>query len=259
MVEDITNGKEDKVETGELKPLLDSSYPLLQRFREVCPGTFKHSQSLSAMIENISLSLDLDTDYMKVAAMYHDIGKMFNPKYFTENQLDEENPHDKLDPIMSYNIITRHVSDSVAILINDVNFPRRLVEIISQHHGKSLLKYFSNKFGKEVYMEDAFRYKTCKPKSLDSAILMICDRVEATSRSMIQSGKFDASKIIDGTIGDLIDDGQLDDVVMRLGDLKKIKEALAKDLEGTYQKRVDYDTEDEDDRPVKSTKKSTKE
>jgi membrane-associated HD superfamily phosphohydrolase len=155
---------------------------------------------------------------------------------------------------MSYNIITRHVSDSVAILINDQNFPRRLIEIISQHHGKSLLKYFLNKSNKEAYMEDAFRYKTCKPKCIESAILMICDRVEATSKSLVQAGKFDPSKIINGTIGDLIDDGQLDDVVMRLGDLKKIKDALAKDLEGTYQKRVDYDI-DTEEKSSKTTKK----
>jgi putative nucleotidyltransferase with HDIG domain len=254
MPEENGNGKDEKMETGGLKNLLDSSYPLLQRFREACPGTFKHSQALSAMIENIALSLELDIDHMKVAAMYHDIGKMFNPKYFTENQLDDENPHDKLDAVMSYNIITRHVSDSVAILINDQNFPRRLIEIISQHHGKSLLKYFLNKSNKEAYMEDAFRYKTCKPKCIESAILMICDRVEATSKSLVQAGKFDPSKIINGTIGDLIDDGQLDDVVMRLGDLKKIKDALAKDLEGTYQKRVDYDI-DTEEKSSKTTKK----
>jgi hypothetical protein len=235
--ENGVNG-EDREKEG-LKLLLDSTYPLLQKLRDACPGTYKHSQYLSSMIEGIALSLGLDVTKMKVAAHYHDIGKMLNPKYFTENQLDDENPHENLKPLISYSIITRHVSDTVMILINDPNFPRDIIEIISQHHGTSVLKYFFDKSGTDV--EDAFRYKTCRPKNVEAAVLMICDHIEAMSRSLIQSGKFDETDVIELTINGLIDDGQLDDVMMRLGDLKKIKEALAKELEGTYQKRVDYD------------------
>lgn len=237
MAED--NHIEEKESKEGLQQLLDSTYPLLQKFREVCSGTYKHSQSVASMIEGVALSLSLDVNKMKVAAQYHDIGKMFNPKFFTENQLEDENPHDKLSPLISYSMITRHVSDSVAILINDHNFPRDIIEIISQHHGQSILKYFFKKSGSDV--DDIFRYKTAKPTCIESAILMICDHIEATSRSLMQAKKFDPSTIIDSVINELIDDGQLDDVVMRLGDLKKIKEALARELEGTYQKRVDYD------------------
>lgn len=236
------------VETKEeLLGFLDSSYPLLQKFRETCPGTHKHSQALSAMIEGVMLALSLDPTYGKIAALYHDIGKMFNPKYFSENQLDDDNPHDKLDPIISYNIITRHVSDSTVILLNEPNFPRAIIEIASQHHGTSVLKSFFNKSDSDI--EDVYRYKTAKPTCVEAAILMICDRVEASSRSLIRAGKFNPSEIIEGTINQLLDDGQLDSVYMRLGDLKKIKEALAKELAGTYQKRVDYDkTKNREDR-----------
>lgn len=236
----------EEIESKEgLQKLLDTSYPLLQKFREACPGTYKHSQALGSMIEGIALSLDLDVTKMKVAAQYHDVGKMFAPKYFTENQLDDENPHDKLSAIMSYSIITRHVSDSAVILVNDKNFPRDIIEIISQHHGNSVVRYFFTKSGSDV--EDAFRYKTAKPTCVESAVLMICDHIEAKSRSLAQAGKFDDPQfIIESTINGLIDDGQLDDVVMRLGDLKKIKEALCKEMEGTYQKRVDYDKAKED-------------
>lgn len=222
-----------------LQHLLDSTYPLLQKLREACPGTYKHSQSLASMVEGISISLNLDVTKMKIAAQYHDIGKMFNPKYFTENQLENENPHDKLSPTMSYNIITRHVSDSVIILLNDHAFPRDVIEIISQHHGNSVVKYFFDKSGSDV--EDPFRYKTTKPKSTESAVLMICDNIEATTRSMVQSGNADLSNIVENVINNLINDGELDDVVIRLGDLKKIKEALAKELEGIYQKRINYE------------------
>jgi len=232
------NGKDKLVDREDLKLLLDSSYPILHQFRELCPGTFKHSQSVASMIENIALSLGLDTVLMKVAALYHDVGKMFNPKYFSENQLENENPHDTLDPFTSYNIITRHVSDSVMILLNDINFPRNVIRIISQHHGTTVLKYFYN--NTDRVDKDVFRYKSTKPSCVESAVLAICDQVDATSRSLIQANKFDPSLVIESTISGLIDDGQLDDVMMRLGHLKKIKESISKDLEGTYQKRVDY-------------------
>jgi len=235
--ENTQNGDKEK---DILNSLLDSSYPLLQKFREACPGTFKHSQALSGMIEGISIALGLDTILMKIAALYHDIGKMFNAKYFTENQLEDENPHEKLDPLISYQIISRHISDTALILLADKNFPRDLIRIATEHHGTSIMKYFFEKSESDV--EDHFRYKGEKPKCVESAILMICDSIEARSRSEVQSGKgkLDPTDIIEDTINSLLSDGQLDDVVMRLGDLQKIKDALAKDLEGTFQKRVDY-------------------
>jgi membrane-associated HD superfamily phosphohydrolase len=102
------------------------------------------------------------------------------------------------------------------------------------------MKYFFNKSNTDV--EDHFRYKGEKPKCVESAVLMICDSIEARSRSEIQAGKgnMDPAEIIEDTINSLLSDGQLDDVVMRLGNLQKIKDALAKELEGTFQKRVDY-------------------
>lgn len=241
-------------EKDRLNQLLDSSYPLLQKFRDACPGTFKHSQAISSMVEGICTSLGLRTTFMKVAALYHDIGKMFNPKYFTENQLEDENPHDDLDPKISYQIISRHVSDTSLILLNDENFPRDLIEIASQHHGNSIMKYFFDKSGSDV--EDHYRYKTNRPKCVESAILMICDCIEARSKSEIQSANraLDPDELIEDTINSLLSDGQLDDVVMRLGDLQKIKEALAKELEGTYQKRVDYAKAKEEGKELKKLK-----
>lgn len=238
MSKDEEKSESTETEQNELSKLLDTQYPLLAEFRNTCPGTFKHSQALAGMVEGVSISLGLDTELMKVAATYHDIGKMLNPKYFTENQLDDEDLHHELDPMISYDLITRHVSDSVMILLSDANFPRRIIEIISQHHGQNVLMYFFKKSGLDNC--DLFRYKTTKPTCIESAILMICDAIEATSRSQVQAGTFDPAKVIESTINGLIDDGQLDDVVMKLGHLKQIKIALGKELEGTYQKRVDY-------------------
>ena len=249
MSNDEINGSEDKKET--LSFLLETSYPLLQKFREQCPGTFKHCQALMGMVEGVSISLALDVNFMKVAAQYHDIGKMINSKYFTENQMEDENPHDKLEPIMSYHLISRHVADSALILLNDNNFPRDLIQIICQHHGTSVLQYFFVKSGSHV--EDHYRYKCKKPTCVEAAVLMICDQIEARSRSEIQAGKghIDPTNIIEDTINSLLSDGQLDDVVMRLGDLQKIKDALAKELEGIFQKRVDY-KKAKDEQPKKT-------
>lgn len=233
-----------KIESEEvndvLSELLDTKYPLLQKFREACPGTYKHSQALMSMIESVADALELEVNFMRVCALYHDIGKIYNPKYFIENQLDDENPHDELDCKMSYEVITRHVSDSVLILLGDHNFPREIIEIISQHHGTTVLKYFYKKNKDESKNSDDFRYKCSRPKTLESMVLIICDQIEATSRSLVQAGKFNPVEVIDNTINGLISDGQLDDVILKLGDLKLIKESLGKELEGIYQKRVNY-------------------
>lgn len=230
---------ESQDKKSELFDLLDSTYPLLKKFREICPGSFKHSQSLSSMVESVSMSLDLDVDFMKVVCLYHDVGKMNAPEYFSENQLADSDPHKNLDPWMSYQIVSRHVSDGVNILVNDESFSRKIIEVISQHHGNSVVQYFFDKSGSEV--EDLYRYKGEKPKCIESAILMIADCVEAMSRSLIQSGKYDAVNVVDAVVNKLMADHQLDEVYMKLGDLNKIKEGLSKELKSMYVKRVDYD------------------
>ena len=242
------NDQNNSLETekqNDFSLLLDSKYSLLQDFREKCPGSFKHAQALTGIVETVSTLLNLDVDFMQVAALYHDVGKVFNSKYFTENQLEDEDHHENLDPWISFQIISRHVSDSVNILVNDPKFPREVIQIISQHHGNTIVKYFCGKSGDKN--KDTFRYQGSAPTCLESAVLMICDHLEATSRSLVQAGKYDPDTIIDNTINGLLDDGQLDDVHMRLGDLKKIKVALARELEGLYQKRVDYDNAKEDE------------
>ncbi|MEA2081079.1 MAG: HDIG domain-containing protein [Pseudomonadota bacterium] len=230
---DVSDG-----EGFDLKNLLDSSYPLLKEFRNTCPGTYKHSQALVSMIEGISLTLELDVTTMKIMAQYHDIGKMLNPGYFIENQLDDENPNDNMSPEMSYQIISRHVSDTTMILTKDDNFPKEIIKMMQQHHGTTLVGDFFTKSSSTD--ENAFRYHSEKPSSLEAMILMICDNIEARSRS----GEFDPDDVIDKTIERLTKDGQLD--AMKLGDLRQIKDALGKELEGTHHKRVMYATDEKD-------------
>jgi len=227
--------------------LLESTYPLLVEFRKICAGTYKHSQSLMSIIEAVAMDLNLNINSMKIRAMYHDIGKMLNPLYFSENQGDL-NLHDNLDPYMSTQIITRHVSDSVTILINDRNFPREIIESISRHHGTTCLKIFWKKSERSSEDSDLFRYHTTKPQSIEDAILMITDCFEASTRSMMQNQKLDDVSIhVDKILQNLMDEGQLDDVTMKLGDLGKIKNTLKNEIGGIYQKRVDYGKEKEEE------------
>ena len=118
------------------KNLLDSKFPLLEKFRDVAPGSFRHSQNVSQLCESVAMDLELDTDMMKCAGLYHDIGKINAPEIFSENQ-NGKNMHDDLDPNISYHLITRHVGDTVTRLLEIPDFAGKLtlMNIVSQHHG----------------------------------------------------------------------------------------------------------------------------
>lgn len=228
----------------DLKPFLDASHPLLETFRKVAPGTFAHSDNVADLCEAVAIELKLDTDIMSTIGKYHDIGKMNCPEAFSENQ-NGKNIHNDLDPLISYQIITRHIGDTAVILLNEPMFPRELIEMITQHHGDTVLAFFYKKSGGDV--NDLYRYKCRKPQTIESAVLMICDSIEATARSLASNGKLESSEekksVINNTINRLMDDDQLDDV--KVGDLKKIRRVLYKELENKYHKRELYGDEDE--------------
>jgi len=219
----------------------DISYPLMILFKQLAPGTLNHTKQVALLVEQISSELKLDVRKMKIAALYHDIGKILYPKYFTENQTSEDtDPHENLLPEISAKLIMSHVGHTTQILINDQNIPRDVIEWCSQHHGTSLIKYFYNK--SKANIDDHFRYFTSKPQCIESALLMICDQLEARFKSLIQAGKLDDVKqFVDDVISELINDEQLDEVILKLGHLRKIKEILSKDLLSQFSKRVDYD------------------
>jgi len=229
-----------------LKDILDSTYPLLETFREVAPGTFKHCQNVCNICEYIATELKLNVDLLKASALYHDIGKMWNPLCFSENQ-ETENPHDDLDPSISYHLLTKHVGDSILILSNIDGIPKEMLDIISTHHGDTVLQSIFNKTKNKI--EDNFRYKTKKPKTSEAAILMIVDSIEATARSLYNSGKLDDTKsrknVIDSSIDKLGNDGQLD--VVKFGVIRQVKGILIKELEAIYHKRVSYEEEDKNE------------
>jgi len=229
---------------SDLKKYLENDYPLLVTFKNVAPGTFKHSQNVANLCEAVADELKLNETLIKVCAMYHDIGKMWYPKYFSENQEDNFNPHDELDPQISFQLIAKHVSDSCAILINETDMPREIIEIISQHHGNTVLNGIFHKA--ESTNKDAFRYKTKIPDNEYSSILMIADSVEATARSTADKMVSPECRIdcVKNTIDRLREDQQLDE--MKVGMLRVIQSKLIRELDTIYHKRIDYDLDGED-------------
>ena len=224
--------------------------------RDRAPGTYKHCQNVSSLCEAVALELDIDPTLMRVLGMYHDAGKIANPECFYENQNGSGNIHDKLDPMISFHLLSKHVSDCALILIQLDEFPSELIIPITQHHGNTIIKSLSNK--DKGVSEDMFRYRnTSPPTTLEAAILMICDSVEATVRSKEYSSDDicieDIREIIRNTTERLEKDDQLDDV--KVGDLKKIKIALQRDLESKYHKRDDKAYEEDEKKTVKETKK----
>lgn len=230
----------------DYKKYIESDYPLLDKFREVAPGTFKHSQNVVSILEAIAKELELDVDLMKCCGYYHDIGKTNHPEYFSENQSTKENVHDKLDPRVSCRYITGHLSDGVLILLQN-DFPRNVIEIISEHHGNTILKQFHQKDPDAP--EDRYRYKAKKPSSTEAVALMLADSVEALTRHEFlkrkdneENGDF-VRRAVQSKIDQLDDDDQLDNVMHGL--IKRVKKIMIRELESMYHKRVSYD-DDED-------------
>lgn len=242
----------DKIEIDtekyNLKNLLDPKHPLLEKFRDKAPGSYSHSQNVSALCEAVALKMDLNSDIMRIIGIYHDVGKMTFPDAFYENQNGHGNMHDDLDPIISFHLISKHVSDTALILSQLEDFPKELIKPIVQHHGNSVIKSLSLKA--EDIDENMFRYKnTDPPQTLESAILMICDCVQATTRSKEYSKEIndikDINNIVNSTIRRLEQDDQLDEI--RVGDLKNIRKALQNELKSKYHKRESKDYEEKEE------------
>ncbi len=239
--------QESQRKSSEEIGLLDPSFPLLKEFREKAPGSHKHTQALVSMVDNVCAAIDMEPDNLMLAAKYHDIGKLWAPYFFSENQTDE-NVHDKLDPLISYQLLTRHVSDSVTILVAN-DFPINIIKMVSEHHGTTILTAIHEK-AKELNPEisaDLFRYRTERPSSLESLILMLCDQLEATSRSIYveQNKDVDPSTFVVNIYNKLLTDGQFNAVKVVLGNINKIQQALIADIAGNFHKRIEY-KEDKD-------------
>ena len=225
-----------------IKSILDGDDPILDVFKNVAPGTDRHCINVSLLCESVGKSIEnVDLENLVAAARIHDIGKCNNPQYFSENQ-DKENIHDRLEPDVSYQYISRHIADGVLALIQ-MDCPREVIKIVSEHHGDTVIGAIHAKT--TDISEDFFRYKSSKPTTKEACVLMICDVVESAARAYFTAGKLDDEMgLVDKLLSRLIDDEQLD--ILTIGEIRAIKRALVKEIRAIYHKRVEYGDEDKD-------------
>lgn len=224
-----------------LRELCSSDAKLLRKLKEEAPGTYNHSVVVAQLAEACAEALGEDADYARAAAFYHDVGKLHQPEYFTENQ-GEYNLHDELTPELSADIIRSHTLDGYE-LIKANHLPTFLADIALEHHGTLPIRYFYAKAlkmsGGELNVED-FSYTGPKPTTKIAAILMIADASEAASRSLSKRSPEEVEKVVAGVIEERMDLEQFSDCDITMADLSRIKQTLVNTLSGVYHHRVKY-------------------
>jgi putative nucleotidyltransferase with HDIG domain len=218
-----------------------TSEPLLQRLMTEAPGTYHHSMIVANLAESAARSISADPLLSKVGAFYHDIGKMKAAHFFVENQLGQENPHDRLTPMLSAHIIISHVQDGVE-MARTARLPQVVADFIDMHHGDRLVSYFYHKAlqrGEEVQEKD-FRYHGRRPRTRETAIVMMADTIEAKARLLAKPTQESLDKMVRESIKVIMDDGQLNDSDLSLRDIERISQAFVKTLMSIYHSRIEY-------------------
>jgi len=236
----------------QLLELAHPTQPLLSRLAREAPGTYHHSLVVGNLAEAAAEVVGADPLLTRVGVLYHDIGKVLHPELYVENQANRINIHDSLDPLTSARLIEEHVTEGVK-LAKRARLPKPIVDIIQQHHGTTLIKYFYAK-AKEAGLavdEQAFRYPGPRPQSKEAAVVMLADSVEAAVRAAAQSGKLyepgdphsvskRLAEIVDRVIRERLEDGQLDDADLTFRQITEIRRVFLTMLEGVYHPRVEY-------------------
>ncbi|MGB4565108.1 MAG: HDIG domain-containing metalloprotein, partial [Dethiobacteria bacterium] len=231
-----------------LLELSDPNRPLLRQLLTKAPGTYYHSIMVGNLAEAAAEAVGADPLLTRVAAYYHDIGKMKRPYFFIENQLSGENPHDKITPNLSALIISAHVKDGVE-LGRKYRLPPVILDIISQHHGTSLISFFyqqalENNQKRDTVSMDQFRYEGPLPQTQEAAIIMLADAVEAGVRSMTKPTSNRIEGLIRKVIKEKLADGQMDECNLTLKDLDQIGDAFVYIMSGIYHSRIEYPEKD---------------
>jgi putative nucleotidyltransferase with HDIG domain len=234
-----------------LLELTDYNHPLLRRMQLEAPGTYHHSLVVAQLSENASNAIGANPLLARVCALFHDIGKTMNPAYFTENQRDRINPHEKQPPAVSARIIKQHVQDGVDLAVKS-HLPRAVIDVIRQHHGTTHVRYFYEKAlaewakvpGQAPLAEGAFRYDGPRPQFRESAVISLADGVEAASRSLRSATAEQLGQLIDAIVGDRIAQGQLNETPLTLEDIAKVRNSFTFTLLNMLHSRVAYAVED---------------
>ena len=225
--------------------LINLNHPLLRKLVLKAPGTYSHSVMVATLAEAAAEAIGANALLAKAGGLFHDIGKLKNPQAFIENQLDGVNIHDKLPPEKSAAILRSHVEYGEE-LGRKYKLPEKIIDIIKQHHGTKLMKYFYHK-AKELYGdkvdEKVYRYPGPKPQFKESGLVMLADTVEAATRSM-KDKEFDLDSFIHKLIWETVEEGQLNQSGLSLKEIETTEKVFKKVLSGIYHNRIEYPEDD---------------
>ena len=243
--------------------LSDLNHKLLRRLQLEAPGTFHHSLVVASLAEAAAEAVGANAAMCRVSAYYHDIGKLSKPEYFIENQVEGgENPHDALTPTMSALIIIAHVKDGVDLAVKHKLNPR-IIDVIQEHHGDSLVYYFYRKAQEQkkaelekvdrrlenpedlpMVEEKNFRYPGTRPSTRESGIICLADTIESASRSLIKPTPAKIRAMVEDLVRTKINDGQLDECPLTLRELAIVKDSFTGTLRSMLHSRIDYPKDD---------------
>jgi putative nucleotidyltransferase with HDIG domain len=224
----------------------DPNRPLLRRLSMEAPGTYAHAINMANLAEAAANGIGANGLLCRVGVYYHDVGKILKPQYFVENQPAGRNPHDRLKPATSAAIVREHVTEGIR-LAQEAKLPDVLVDFIPEHHGTQEISFFYRKAvdeagGEGALRDEDFRYPGPKPRSKETAIVMLADAVESAARALQDPTPERVRGLIDGLVDDRIRRGQLDEAPLTLGEIGVIKAQFQTVLAGLYHHRIDYPT-----------------
>jgi len=229
-----------------LMELLNLEQPLLQELMVKAPGTYHHSLIVSNMVEAGSRAIGANPLLAKVAALYHDIGKLKNPHYFIENISCKENRHNKLAPSMSALILISHVKKGIE-LAREHRLGQALTDLIGQHHGTTLIAYFYHKAkelaeakGDDPIREADYRYPGPKPQSKEAGLILLADAIEASSRTLVDPTPSRIKGHIQNIVRKIYTEGELDESQLTLKDLTLLTDTFHRILTGIFHQRIEY-------------------
>jgi putative nucleotidyltransferase with HDIG domain len=237
-------GTFNEVTTLKLLELSNPNNPLLKKLLMEAPGTYHHSMLVANLAEMAADEVGINSVIVRIASYYHDVGKLERPYFFSENQMGAENPHDNIPPNLSTMIIKSHVKDGLE-LAQKYKLPKIIQDIIEQHHGKTLVKYFyytmkNNCESPEEIKKEDYMYEGPIPSTKEAGIVMLSDSVEAAVRSIKEPNKDKISEMINSIIDDKLKTGQLNNCNLTLKDIEKIRTCFLVALNGIYHQRVEY-------------------
>jgi putative nucleotidyltransferase with HDIG domain len=226
-----------------LLELADTNQPVLRKLAEEAPGSFQHSLQVANLAEEAARMIGANLLLVRAGALYHDIGKIANPKYFVENLVDEVSPHENIDPKESAKIIINHVKSGV-VLAKNYRVPIQIIDFIRTHHGTTVAYFFFKKFVDRnpdgMNREKEFAYPGPKPFTKETAVVMMADAVEASSRSLDKYNEESISELVERILYIQEQDSQYSDVPLTFKDISDIKNIFKKRLLNIHHLRVDY-------------------